>query len=532
MGTMRCRPSDCHAHFYPQYTVSCSYVNEILTNGFYDFLPCDRKRNKTERWLGMFNFKPVFFVVVVVLCALPAVGKGGADDSTDFQWEIDAIKARFSRMEKSQQQSWLNGQRMEEVKNLVREVLVDAETRSSLLENGIYAGHDGKHFFLKSAGGDYLLSIAGQIQVRHIYNNQNQSADDEEYGFAIRRTKMKFSGHVANPRIKYGIQLAVQQDNNMVNSDLITLGYQLTDGMYIWIGEDKGPFLREETTSSKNQLAIERSYVNEIFTIDKVQGIGLKWKLSDRLKFESMISDGSKSGDGSTSAPRFTQRDMNDGDPNSGSQVADRNTTKLFDQDASDFSCTARINWLAAGTWKQAKDFSSWPGEDMAILVGGALHYETGETGDAFLNNNFISWMVDASIESQGWSAFVALIGQSMDLDNSAPLAFNKYDLWGLVCQGSYNMSMGGHSLEPFVRWEHLDFDDLLTDAAIQDQDEVDLLTFGTNYYLSRHNAKFSVDLLLALDSIPFGSSSVHLLSDAFGEDNQTVLRAQFQLLF
>lgn len=472
--------------------------------------------------------------MLVVLCVLPAVGKGGegADDLTDFQWEIDAIKARFLRIEKPYQQSWLNGKRVDEVKNLVREVLADAETRSSLLENGMYAGHDGKHFFLKSADGDYLLNIAGQIQVRHIYNNRNQSVDDEKHGFAIRRAKMKFSGHVADPRIKYGIQLAVQQDDNVVNSDLITLGYQLTDGTYIWIGENKGPFLREETTSSKNQLAIERSYVNEIFTIDKVQGIGLKWKLSDRLKFESMISDGSKSGDGSTSAPRFTQRDMKDGDPNSGSQAADRNTTKLFDQDASDFSFTARINWLAAGTWKQAKDFSSWPEEDMAMLVGGALHYETGETGDAFLNNNFTSWTVDASIESQGWSAFVALIGQSMDLANSAPLAFNEYDLWGLVFQGSYNMSVGDHFLEPFVRWEHLDFDDLLTDAAIQDQDEVDLLTLGTNYYLGGHNAKFSVDLILALDSIPFSSSSVHLLSDAFGEDNQTVLRAQFQLLF
>jgi hypothetical protein len=63
-------------------------------------------------------------------------------------------------------------------------------------------------------------------------------------------------------------------------------------------------------------------------------------------------------------------------------------------------------------------------------------------------------------------------------------------------------------------------------------------MTFGANYYFHKHDAKFSLDLVWALDTIPsvggdMGAfSGLGLLGDYAGEDNQLALRAQFQLLY
>jgi hypothetical protein len=465
---------------------------------------------------------------------------GTVSAEVDVQSELATMKARIAELEGAKQQSWLNERRAEEVKSLIREVLADAETRASLLENGMYAGHDGKHFFLKSADGGFLMNISGQIQIRHIWNNQDGqrdsdnsetsiTSDDNDTGFAIRRAKLKFSGHIADPRIKYAIQLAVSQENNTVSADLIKIGYQLTDTIAIWGGEDKAPFLREEITDSKYQLAIERSYANELFTADTVQGVWAVWEPHDQVKVVASINDGFNSGNGSTNPFLFTQTNLGE---TTGSQDEDRDTSKLFNEDGTDFAITARVDVRLDGEWSQMKDFSSWSGEELAIFIGAALHYEVGETGDGFFNNDFFAWTIDGSIESNGWSLFASFMMNTTDLDDGAPASFEDYDLWTAVVQGAYNIPMGEDSLEPFIRWEHIDFDGLITDIGANSEDEIDLLTFGANWYLQGHNAKVSFDVVWAFDPLPLGNSSTHLLADAASSDDQIALRTQFQLLF
>lgn len=467
-----------------------------------------------------------------VVFALSSVAFGSSAEQ-----RLAAMEQEIAQLKGQQNQSWLNERRAEEVKALVREVLQDAETRASLLENGMYAGHDGHHFFLKSADGGFLLNISGQIQLRHVANFRDgqRSAsspatgdDDHERGFEVRRAKIQFSGHIADPRIKYAIRLAVDRGDNSVSADKITIGYQLTDSIYVWGGEDKGPFLREELTSSSKQLAVDRSYINEIFTLDKVQGVGLKWHdasvFNDSLKAEFMVNDGLRSGDGSTDVNLFSQG----ADAQGGSA---RSTSKKFYEDATDIAITGRVDLRLQGDWAQAKDFTSWPGEDQAIFVGGAVHWEEGETGDAFLNNDFFSWTIDASYENNGFNAFVSFTG--MHTDNEAGATLGDQDLYGLVLQAGYNMPVGDDSIEPFARWEYIDFDTAATTIAGSGyEDEVNIITFGVNYYFSKHNAKFTLDLVWALDPIPFSESGLGLLADASDEEDQFVIRSQFQLLF
>ena len=366
------------------------------------------------------------------------------------QAKVAALEARITQLEAQQSSDWLNQRRAEEMKSLIQEVLSDADTRASLLESHMTAGHNGKHFFLASEDATFLLEISGQIQLRYVYNHRDEKpgtdefgdptssivSDEDEFGFEVRRTKIKFAGHIADPKLHYAIQLAVDRQDNHVEADKIVIAYELMDGVTLWGGEDKGPFLREELTRSSRQLAVDRTFVNEFFTLDKVQGVGLKADIGDAVKGHVMVNDGLRSGDGGTSVNPFTQGAPFSGPGTdefgeTGDDLGTRSTTKRFHEDASDFAVTARIDLRLAGEWSQMEDFAAWSGEDTGLFVGAALHYEVGETGDSFNNNDFFMWTIDGSLETNGFNLFAAVVGMHTDNDGRQfdPATFDLVDV-------------------------------------------------------------------------------------------------------
>lgn len=442
-------------------------------------------------------------------------GIAQADTSTDaLRAEVAELRAEMAALQGANDQAWLNERRSEEVRALVNDVLADADTRASLLEGGATAGHNGKNFFLASEDGSFLMKIKGQTQVRYIanfsdLNDADQALDDgfdaEEQGFEMRRAKIGFSGHIGSPKILYGTRLAVNRKDNNAYADEIWVGYQWSDTIQILAGEAKVKFLREEGVSSSRQLAVERSLVNEVFTAGYAQGVLVNWDACDMVKMGFAFSDGARSGEGDA---------------------------KRWDSDDVEYAVTARADVRLAGDWKQAKDFSAWDGEELAIFVGGAAHYQefdthvgSGNTQRSF--DDLFVWTLDASVETNGLNVFGAVMGSHASGSGSAADS----DDYGFVVQGGYMVIPD--KLEPFVRYEYMDGD------SIQ---QTSLVTIGANYYLNKHNAKFTVDAVWALDSIdssalmPFGGSTsisgLGLKDDSSGEEDQLAVRAQFQLLF
>jgi len=291
----------------------------------------------------------------------------------------------------------------------------------------------------------------------------------------------------------------------------------------LWIGggEDKGLFLREELTEAQHQLAVDRSLVNELFTIGRVQGVWLKWHANDMIHVAASINDGLDSGE------------FEAGDAES----------KDFYEDNTDFAVTGRVDLKIMGDWKQYEDFTAWSGEDTAIFVGGAVHYEVRETGDTagdpaitLTGHTYdtLMWTVDASAECHGANLFAAVVGVSYDAEGSVS---PDPDPLGVVVQGGYQFLPD--KLEGFVRWEYIDLDD-----STLVNDEINLLTFGGNYYLNRHRSKFSIDVVWALDPLPAAATltgvngrsdrlaPLGLLPDATGAEDQIALRTQFTLQF
>ncbi|HYE01658.1 MAG TPA: porin, partial [Phycisphaerales bacterium] len=132
----------------------------------------------------------------------------------------------------------------DEVRAVVAEMLADAETRSSLLQGGASAGHDGK-FFIASNDGNFRLNLGGQIQFRYIINfsdEDNALTEDEfDTGFQTRRTKLDFTGHVINPNWTYRVLTNFDRANGNAFLEDAFVEYRFASGMRARWGQFKLP---------------------------------------------------------------------------------------------------------------------------------------------------------------------------------------------------------------------------------------------------------------------------------------------------
>lgn len=401
---------------------------------------------------------------------------------TDLQDQVQMLKAQGSA-------NWLTPQRAAEIRSLVQDVLADADTRASLLQGGMTAGYD-RGFFLASADGNYRLNISGRLQFRYVYNNQDNSADDNRWGFEMRRTRLQFAGHVINPNWTYQIQGDFNRDGGGFTLLDGVIGHKFENGMTVRVGQFKAPFNREELVSSSRQLAVDRSLVNSRFNVGRVQGIELATQLGENIRIAGMISDGARS----LNTPWQT-----------------------YD---TEFAITGRVDFLAAGNFRQFADFSSWDGEEFGLLIGAAAHYQKDEYGTiAGPEVEDFRWTIDGSAKFGNFSLFAAVIGRHLSADNAADA-----DQYGIVVQGG--LFIVPNEWEIFARYEWGDDDTSSEDLSV--------LTGGVTRYWARHNLKWTTDVGYGLNQVSSGwaSSSLGWRADPAGEDGQLVVRSQLQLAF
>ncbi len=440
------------------------------------------------------HWKTAAFVVAGLGLLTPAQG----DQITEMQAQIDSLRAELTQVQTDQGDNWLNERRAEEVKGLIMEVLSDADTRASLLADGAIAGHDGNHFFIHSADGAFALYLSGQLQFRYIYNNQDDKAlapggDEDEGGFQTRRAKVKFDGHVANPKVGYHLVLANDRMTASTFLEEWNVSYDINDQANLAAGKMKHPFLREELVSSSRQLAAERSITNEFFTLNRAEGVRLRYADAN-WRLLTMIGDGGNS------------------------------ETSDFSDNSSEFAATVRGDIALEGDLDQGKDFTGWSGEGQSIILGGAYHLQLGD-GRNGSRDDYHAHTVDLSWENNGWNAFFAYIGATIDPDAAAG---SDRDMDGYVAQGGIHIVPD--KFEFFARYVFIDGD-------VDGEDDFDACTFGVNYYVNGHRTKFTADVTVLGEmtptSNPFGASTDSTgIGTLSGEEDELFARFQFQLLF
>ena len=472
---------------------------------------------------------------VLVLCSAQtpaATGSSTVDAVTrleaqnqSLRAELQEMKNRLDRVEAEKGEVWLNERRAEEVKALIADVLSDADMRASLLDESMTAGHNGGNFFLRSPDGNFLLKIAGQVQLRAVANwaddpfvdndtaaveatpgdpgsaaipgtpdgVDDEALDEGESGFSLHRMKLSFSGHVtANPKIDYLVLISGSRNGGRWGTEIVALSHEFANGLKLTAGQFKLPFLREELAGTAKQLSVEYGSATQYFTLQYAQAIELAYR-TDNMHLAAAISDGANM-------------------PNVD-----------FIGDGTDMAFTARADLKLAGDWAQAKDFSAWSGEDFGAFVGGAVHWQAAETGTTATNDAMLVWTADGLVEYRGVSAMAAVMG--MHTNNEAGPDFD--DTGFQVELGCFLIP---DKLQPFARYDYIDVDGA---------DEMNLVAAGVNYYLAKHNAKFTADVVHAFDPLFSGrgitdpaSSALGLRPDVDGQGGQTALIAQFQLLF
>lgn len=434
-------------------------------------------------------------LALTALCLTPATSLFAADDVSQ-QEKIDALEQRVAQLDQQLQEyradqtdQGLSELRAAEIRDLVQDVLADSDQRASLLQGGASSGYSSG-FYVGSADGNFKLVMNGQLQTRFVYSNQEEtSGDSSRYGFEMRRTKLKFKGHVVDPSWQYFVNGAFSNSSGMFGLEEAGITKDLGNGWKITYGQVKLPFSREELVSSSKQLTVDRSLVNEEYNLDRSTGVQAHYS-NDNFRMWAMISDG----------------------------AGTRNTAALVED--TEIAFTGRVEWLAQGnSWGQFKDFTSFNGEETAILVGGGVHYQNGEYGTGLTEVERIALTGDVSLEFGGANVFAAVIWNSLD-----SVAIDMEQL-GVVVQGGVFFN---DDWEGFARFEWSDWDG---GAAVED---LTVVTVGVNRYFSGHQVKWTTDIGFGIEEVsaPFASGGVGWRGDAVGDDGQIAVRSQLQLLF
>jgi len=381
----------------------------------------------------------------------------------------------------------------DDVRALVAEMIADAESRSSLLQSGGTAGHDG-NFFLSSADGNFNMKMSGQLQTRYTLNfNDDDTVDDFTPGFNAPRTALRFEGQIFGD-FGYAVQGMFSRAGGAFVLEDAYMHTDLGDGLTLLWGQLRMPVLWEDMLNEKFSLAADQSVANAVFGQGRSQGIWLH-QSNDDYRWWAGFSDG----------------------------VASANTD--FGASPADWAITGRFEWKASGDWAQFNQFSSAQGSEYAAKLGVAAHWQQSPDTPAGPTTDVFAYVFDAMAEGDGWNAFGSFVGF-----HTEPGVGSDTDDFGLVLQGGMFVS---EDWELFAR-----YDGVFADSNRPGDDDFNTLTFGGNYYIHGQAAKFTLDLSYYLDDTAgndlvsgvAGGNSIGLTPS--GEADQVAIRAQFQLLF
>jgi hypothetical protein len=445
------------------------------------------------------------------VCAVAGNAVAAGEGEDDLVRRLDELQAKIAAYKAGESEAgWLTEERAREIRSLVADVIEDASQRRSLLaDNGVVEyvkvnGVYGSGYYV-IPGTDVTLRISGYSQVRYTLNMQDDNAteDTSRGGFHTRNRltlggemledwRYKVQGRFTGAGDEFKLEDAYADywcDKEESDED-IDLGVRA--------GQFRVPFLYEELVDDVHQLAVDRSFVNEKFTLGRSQGVSVLARVRDKVRLSASLTDGA----------------------NLYGDLADENKNTPWDNFDTEFAITGRVDYFfIPGTQTRLRTFTDdreEGGPPHAYRLGGGIHYQKGESGTADLEPETTAWTIDFSGEGGGWNGYAAYIGGRVGVDG-----MEFYTQHGGLAQVGYRIN----NIEPFLRYEYVDFDDLFG------LDHTSIVTGGFNYYVN-DNVKVSADVQIGLDPIPFAAPQLGLRADANDEEDQFVIRTQLQLMF
>jgi hypothetical protein len=414
--------------------------------------------------------------------------------------EVAVLRSQVQSLQSESGDQWLTERRAQELRGLVQDVLADAETRASLLQSGMTAGWD-KGFFIASSDGNYKLQIAGQLQFRAVYNNQDDGdGDNNRFGFETRRTKIDFKGHVVDKTWQYYIEAEASR-SSPGSFSLAENGWMQKDlgnGFKIMFGQFKPKFLREEGISSRRLQGVERSQVNTKFSAGTSQGVQAIYE-QEKFRLFGAFIDGA-------------------GTSNTAWSVED-----------TEYAFTGRGEVVLIGDLPSTADDIGFRDMQTALLLGGGVLWQRAEFGTGSnqpapdFNNSELETLTvtgDITFKTGGGSIAGAVIYRMLDTDATGAEA----DQVAFVARGGFFVT---DDIELYGMYEWGDLDT----SGVED---LSVLTVGVTKYFAKHDLKWQSDIGFGFNEVQsdWAVDSAGWRADGVDQDGQLVIRSQFQLLF
>jgi hypothetical protein len=417
---------------------------------------------------------------------------GTVAPAPDFSAELARMRADLAEIRRARDESWLDAQRAEEVRALVRDVLADSSVRSQWSGSPLVTGYDqARGFYLGLDDQGQSIRAFGFGQVRFVWNDGYDAAErtpaaDDVWGAEVRRVQLFVTGTIGGPDLTWLIGLSVGSWNDPVNLQgiranprvvngsppqisYLTVTKQLGDGWYLQVGNVFTPFTYESHLFSTAETQMgECSMLEWLFTAAFTTGASVGWD-GDSVRWQAVVGDQVGTGPGAWNA--------------------------AVNQS---IAATGRLNWKLCGTWEQYALETSFPGQPFGAFVGLAGQYQNGRAINPASSGGVNPRAVTADLALMFGGANLILQGiwadQWIDRDEQS---------WGGLVQGGVFL---GPAVEAFTSWGIADV------GGTQSR-----INVGANWYLDGQALKLTGMVIVPLTSIPGNAATAVLPPQGLG---------------
>jgi len=492
--------------------------------------------------------------VLVLLWSSPAVYAS----ETDTQAQLQALQARVAELEAQLGQTDYRQQNAELVNEMVQES--QSPAFGAAADTGLTAGYD-KRFFIKSADDQFKLEFDTRLQFRHTYSmtddgdnsieqdgtlpalgDTDGGVDSSASGFELERARLYLKGHVLKD-LKFNFAFDGDDDDSSdkVGNFLYTyeLSYNFMPEMGVKLGRYKGPFGKQETTSSARQMMVDRSLANEVFNIDRVTGIELFGSLNMgdvKPEYHIMLFNGLQN----TNDLPFSETDNSPG-------IATRLVIPMMGATTKDFAnesdleghenAVAQLGMsFAYGNDRTEDHFADGESDSYEFL---GKNINDGRSDIYELGGEVTLFGIDLAMKSNGLSMILEGFYQHVDAD-CGELVFEED--FGSAGTGRHTAELltgeiiDGYELDNygwvaqcgyFIVPEKFELTSRISGVCVDSTNDMYEYAGGWNYYLAGQDLKLSMDLTY-IDDLPISSSSPNFE----GVQNNSLFMVRTQLQF
>lgn len=500
---------------------------------------------------GRVLFRCLLGVLGIGLCAgwvMAADGNTADSKLARLESLLEAQQQEIAMLERqvsAAQQSDMDGQRAEMMRQQIREVLSEQEFRESLMPTMLQAGYDDG-FFIRSSDDRFLMKINGGVQFRFThYGTRAQNRwllprlqRNDRTGFDVQRIRLALSGHAYTEDLTYMMEIQADAPDgyNFVASE-VWVNYRFMDEFQFRAGLLRLPSTRSQSYYEMHQQMIDRSMTDAVFGFGFGIGAQFWGQLFDkRLEYRLAVVNGVSSGEGVSAGRTITT------DP----AENDNNPAIMF-----------RMVWHALGDdpegdFTHAYDYPRH--ENPALDIG--MHYVFNEDdGDLFTSRvpypratlireggygltttnglQVHQFGLDMGFKWQGFSATGEYILRTLDVRRARRVPFTP---WWLLTGDDSTVAQHGAYLQMGYFLPIPGMEDKLEavarvggiSALADEQEGTWEWTVGMNYYIEGDKVKLQADFTKIYEApISSGYSSL-----ANVNDDALIFRVQLQFLF